>query len=148
MRIAKNLLTSSTLAILLACTAASAGSGCVAHGRARYSGAVVVRSEPPPPRTYYVEPRSGYVWVDGRWVFNDYSGEWVWYDGYWVQDRPGYVYVAGRWDRRHDRYVYVHPRWVSRSNSRAVIRVTDHARPTKVRIRESTGQRVPGRRNR
>jgi hypothetical protein len=26
--------------------------------------------------------------------------------------------------------------------------VTDHARPTKVRIRESTGHRVPGRRNR
>ena len=143
MSIAKKLLSTSTLAILLGCSGLAMTSGCTAHGQ--YRGTMVVRSEPPPPRSVYVEPRSGYVWVDGRWVWDDYSAEWVWYDGYWVPEQPGYYYVAGRWDLRGGTYVWLHPRWVSRADNRTVIRVTDHSRPTQVRIRHNSGQRVPAR---
>jgi hypothetical protein len=143
MSIVKKLMSQSTLALALAVASAGAATtaGCMAHGQ--YGGALVVRSEPPPPRSTYVEPRPGYVWVDGRWGWDDYSNEWVWYDGYWVEDRPGYYYVAGRWENRGDRYVWTHPRWVNRTNASVQMRVTDHSRPTRVRIRENTGRRIP-----
>jgi hypothetical protein len=144
MKIARNLLISSVLSTLLLASSVAA-SGCVVHGRTHTRARVAVRSEPPPPRAVYVEPRSGYVWVEGRWVWDDYGSEWVWYDGYWIQDRPGYYYVAGRWDLRGSRYVWVQPRWVSRADRNVTVRVTDHSRPTKVRIRENSGRRVPNR---
>jgi hypothetical protein len=146
MNIVKKLLSPSALAAVLLCAGLAATSvtqtACV--GRVGYRGAVVVRSEPPPPRRVYVEPRAGYVWIDGRWVWDDYSAEWVWYDGYWVPEQRGYYYVAGRWDYRGDRYVWVQPRWVSRADANVQIRVHDHSRPTKVRIRANSGHRVPG----
>ena len=146
MSIARKLFSSSTLALaLVAATATVGATGCFARTSGTYRARVVVRSEPPPPRVAYIEPRSGYVWVDGRWVWDDYGREWVWYDGYWVPEQPGYYYVAGRWDLRGDRYIWVQPRWVSRADRSVQIRVNDHSRPTKVRIRENTGKRVPAR---
>jgi hypothetical protein len=139
----KKLLSQTTLAAVLACSSLAVGPGCVARGG--YRGTLVARSEPPPPRSVVVEERPGYVWVDGRWNWDDGAGEWVWYDGYYEPQRPGYYYESGRWDHRGEGYVYVQPRWVNRSNPRAYVRVNDHSRPTQVRIRSNSGGRVPAR---
>ena len=138
---AKKKLTGSVLAALLAGSSVALTGGCMATGH----GTLYARSEPPPPRYETVEARPGYVWVDGRWDWDDGAGEWVWYDGYYEPERTGYVYVRGSWEHRGDRYVYSRPRWQSRSNARAVIHVEDHSRPTRVRIRANSGGHVPAR---
>jgi hypothetical protein len=61
----------------------------------RTRGAVVVGPAPPPPRVTVVEPRAGYVWIEGRW---DWDGTaWVWSPGYWVAERTDHVWVQGVW---------------------------------------------------
>ena len=140
----KNLLSRSLFAVVLAGSSLGLGAGCVASGRYHASG-VLVASEPPPPRSEAYDPRPGYVWVDGRWDWDPSYGEWVWYDGYYEPERVGYVYVRGNWEHRGDRYVYERPRWQSRANAHVVVHVTDHSRPSKVRIRQNTGGHVPAR---
>jgi hypothetical protein len=96
----------------LAITSALAGTGaCYAQGRA-----TVRTSEPPPPRVVVVQPRAGYVWVDGHW---DWSGShWLWRDGYWERERTGYVYVQGRWVNEPHGRRYVRGYWQVRSSDR------------------------------
>ena len=65
-------------------------SACYARG-----GYVAVATAPPPPRAVVVDPRPGYIWVDGHWVWN--GATWGWNDGYWEADRPGYVWIGGNW---------------------------------------------------
>ena len=139
----RKLISQSTLAAVLACSGMALGSGCIADGQ--YRGSMVVRSQPPPQRVIVAESRPGYVWVDGRWNWDDSSTEWVWYDGYYEPERVGYDYEGGRWDNRSDGYVYVQPRWVYQSNHRITVRVSDHSQPSKVRIRGNSGGRVPAR---
>ncbi|WP_414474429.1 hypothetical protein [Microvirga sp. M2] len=45
---------------------------------------------PPPPRRRperRPRPRSGFVWVPGRWVWSARRGRWVWSDGHWRRRR-------------------------------------------------------------
>jgi hypothetical protein len=125
--------------LVLAIGLAGAVAGCA--GSATYSsrgGYVAVRSAPPAPVEVYYEDRPGYVWLEGRWVWDGYDwrwregryvrarpgfvyhqgywdlrgSSWVWIDGRWERDRPGYVYSRGYWDRRGGRLVYRPGRWV------------------------------------
>ena len=46
---------------------------------------------PPPIRRAYSRPpcpRPDYVWVDGRWVYDDYVRDYVWHEGYWMLPAP------------------------------------------------------------
>ena len=140
---AKNLLSRSLFAVVLAGSSLALAGGCVATGR--YHAGVAVASEPPPPRYETYDPRPGYVWVDGRWDWDSGADEWVWYDGYYEPERTGYVYVRGNWVNHGDRYIYERPRWQSRANAHVVVNVSDHSRASKVRIRQNTGGRVPAR---
>lgn len=113
------------LASLLAVLGLVTASGCVvrAHGRVRARpavlvvnpvpvGVVVVQSEPPPPRYVHVQPRSGFIWIQGRW---DWRGnQWVWIDGHWERERARHVYQPGRWERRAQGHVWIEGRWVVR----------------------------------
>ena len=82
-------------------------SACYARG-----GYVAVATAPPPPRVVVVDPRPGYIWVDGHWVWN--GGSWAWNDGYWEAERPGYVWIGGNWvvhgGSHHWRQGYWRPR--------------------------------------
>lgn len=59
---------------------------------------VVTEAPPPPPmETIVVAPGSGYIWIDGEWVWN---GRWVWIGGRWAwPPHPGAVWDRGHWDR-------------------------------------------------
>lgn len=98
-------------------------SGCVIRARGRVqpvvvetqpaeSGGVVVVEEPPPPRYVQVQPRRGYIWVQGHW--NRRGNQWVWIDGHWEHERANYVYRPGRWQRRGRGHVWIEGRWVVR----------------------------------
>ncbi len=89
-------------------------SACVVRGSgaAYVSGPVAVvevEEEPPPPRVVVVQPRPGFVWVEGRWVRR--GGRWDWNDGHYERVRSGHVWVQGRWERRGNRHVWVEGRW-------------------------------------
>ena len=46
--------------------------------------------------------KKGYVWVEGRWNWD--NGNWAWVDGHWERQRRGQRYKQGRWQRRGDRF--------------------------------------------
>lgn len=66
---------------------------------------------PPAPReTNRPNPRSGYIWVEGRWQWS--NGDWQWSNGHWERARAGLDWEVGRWERQGDRYVWVEGRWI------------------------------------
>ena len=97
------------LAAGAALSAAPALGGCA--GEATY----VVETAPPPPRAERVEYRTGYVWIEGRWMRRG-DGGWHWNRGYYVRERPNQVYYRGRWDRRGRTYVWVEGEWRPRAS--------------------------------
>jgi YXWGXW repeat-containing protein len=83
--------------------------GCLVRGH----GAYVVAVAPPAPRaTVVVEPRPGYLWIEGHWAWVD--DRWTWLDGYWEAERPGYVWVQGYWEPRGGRYHWIDGHWSAR----------------------------------
>lgn len=101
-------LLATTLGFALAVTGLTAASGCGPTGMY----ASVESSPPGPPQSgIYFESRSGYVWVEGHYVWD--GARWNWVDGYWVDQRPGYVYVQGYWDSSGGRYHWVDGHWAA-----------------------------------
>ncbi|MBA3673324.1 MAG: YXWGXW repeat-containing protein, partial [Gemmatimonadaceae bacterium] len=102
--------------LVIGTTIAAAASGCVVRGsaRARFvvpQPVVVVEVDeaPPPPRTVVVQTKSGFLWVDGRWMRN--GNRWDWRDGYWERERANQRWEQGRWEQRGNRHVWVDGRW-------------------------------------
>jgi hypothetical protein len=66
---------------------------------------------PPPPREERVEPRRGWVWVQGNYEMRD--GRYFWVGGHWERERPGWRWQPGRWEMRGRRYFWVPGAWVA-----------------------------------
>ncbi len=73
------------------------------------NAALRVAVEPPPPRSEVVDPRSGFVWIAGRW--NLRGGQWVWTSGHWERERAGYRWRAATWQRCGDEFGLVLGAW-------------------------------------
>ncbi len=100
-----------------------AAPSCTVRARAR--PAYVVDVAPPAPRRVYVQPRRGYVWIDGYW--QRIGGRWVWQDGYWERERRGQVWAPGVWIDVGGRYEWRPGRWERRDRrDRPRPRVRDH----------------------
>ena len=84
-----------------------------AQGRVRTHGTVVITEAPPPPQHETYQPRSGYVWVTGRW---DWQGRWVWTAGHWERERAGQAWADGRWEQRNNNWVWVEGTWTTRTD--------------------------------
>lgn len=65
------------------------------------------------PTTVVVQPRRGYVWVEGHWNWDGY--QWAWVDGYWARARSGYDYVQGAWQTHGNYRRWVSGRWAPRT---------------------------------
>ena len=97
-----------TALILAAVLAALPLPGCSAG----VSGAMVVRTPPPPPRAEVRPPAPGpaHVWVPGHWRWN--GRRYVWVRGHWKRPpRPGAVWVPGHWIRRGGGWLWVPGHW-------------------------------------
>ncbi len=97
---------------------------CVVHG----SGGMTVHSdadvdvvqEPPAPRVEAPPPRSGFVFVRGRWNWS--GNQWVWMDGRWERERANMMWSEGRWEKRGTSWHWIEGTWGA---SGGVV-VTDH----------------------
>ncbi len=70
----------------------------------------IVQVAPPAPRYEAMPgPRAGYVWVPGRWHWNDRA--YVWRAGHWVTARPDYTYAPGRWIQAEGGWRWVEGDW-------------------------------------
>jgi hypothetical protein len=92
------------ISLLTAFTALALGAGSAAADHYRGYG-----EGPPAPRYTRVQPRTGYVWVEGRynWEYN----QWVWMPGHYERARVGYRWVDGNWDQRDGRWAWREGRW-------------------------------------
>lgn len=91
------------------------GSGCVVAGSgAGYvtttpAASAVVDSEPPAPYAEPVQPRPGYVFIAGRWAWQN---QWIWIAGRWEHQRAGYAWNPGRWQRHGRGWLWIEGTWV------------------------------------
>jgi hypothetical protein len=51
------------------------------------------------------QPSNLHIWIDGDWVYNRQSRNYVQNTGYWERPRQNQVYVSGRWQSgSHGKY--------------------------------------------
>ncbi len=66
-------------------------------------------SPPPAPRQETYGTKDGYVWVTGRWNWD--NSNWAWLDGHWERQRANKQWVMGRWEMQGDHYVWIEGGW-------------------------------------
>lgn len=54
-------------------------------------------------------PRAGFVWIRGRWDWQ--NGNWAWVAGHWERERANYRWADGRWEQRGNQWVWVEGSW-------------------------------------
>jgi len=64
----------------------------------------------PPPRLEVVQPRRGFVWVEGGFTWRD--GRYVALPGHWERERHGYRWQVGRWEPETDHYEWTPGGWI------------------------------------
>jgi YXWGXW repeat-containing protein len=65
---------------------------------------------PPAPRPESHDARKiGFVWVGGRWDWQ--NGSWTWLPGRWERERVRMRWVDGRWELRGDHWEWVDGSW-------------------------------------
>ncbi|MGE0871146.1 MAG: IPT/TIG domain-containing protein [Kofleriaceae bacterium] len=68
------------------------------------------RQPPPPPQAERPAKREGYVWIPGRWDWQ--NNNWKWLAGRWEARRPGKRWRDARWEQQNDTYVLVEGDWI------------------------------------
>ncbi|MGE0547003.1 MAG: IPT/TIG domain-containing protein [Kofleriaceae bacterium] len=68
------------------------------------------RKPPPPPQPERPQTRDGYVWISGRWDWQ--NNNWKWLAGRWEARRPGKRWREARWEQQKDVYVLVDGDWI------------------------------------
>jgi len=78
------------------------------------TGALVVRTAPPPERmeTVSVAPSTDHFWVRGHWMWN--GNQYVWVTGRWEVRRAREVWVPGHWRAVGGGYVWEAGHWTTR----------------------------------
>jgi hypothetical protein len=100
-----------TRTLILVFGLAVASQACVASGQATMGvdTTPVVYQNPPPARVETYGTRPGFLYVKGRW--NWQNGQWVWADGHWERERAGYAWNDGRWEQRGNRWEWIEGTW-------------------------------------
>jgi hypothetical protein len=75
---------------------------------------------PPALRVETMAPRSGFIWITGRWDWR--NGNWAWVDGHYERERANQAWIAGRWELQGNRWIWVEGRWDVRASGN----VRDH----------------------
>jgi hypothetical protein len=73
-------------------------------------GVAIVFQAPPPPKPERADPRTGFVFMHGHWLWRE--GKWRWSEGRWERTRGGYAWVDGAWQRRGSHWDWVEGQWV------------------------------------
>jgi hypothetical protein len=75
----------------------------------RVDGDWVDAGAPPPLREERFDPRPGFVFVKGRWDWD--NGEWTWRPGRWERERANKRWREDRWEQRNGEWTLVGGGW-------------------------------------
>lgn len=64
---------------------------------------------PPALQVETVAPKSGFVWVRGRWDWK--AGKWEWVAGHWERERANQRWIDGRWESKNNQWIWVEGSW-------------------------------------
>ena len=70
--------------------------------------------KPKRPRVIVKRPnrlRPGYIWVEGYWKWNIYSGRYVWQRARWKKIRRGHDWVPGYWEITPNGFFWIEGYW-------------------------------------
>jgi hypothetical protein len=81
------------------------------------SAGIRLQAPPPAPPPAQVQPRPGFVYVQGHWQAQPGTERSEWRDGSWVPARPGYAWVDGRWIDAGGYWKWQSGHWVAQSDS-------------------------------
>lgn len=73
-----------------------------------------VASEPVYDYSYYnrpARPGEAYIWIDGDWLWNRRTHNYVHERGYWVKARRGHSYEPGYWESGPQGKMWIKGRW-------------------------------------
>jgi len=66
-------------------------------------------SAPPAYKVEQVTPRSGFVWVRGRWDWR--GGKWEWIPGHWEREKANQRWNDGSWQQQNGNWIWVEGSW-------------------------------------
>jgi hypothetical protein len=61
---------------------------------------VVVKVIPAAPVVKIIQPAKPghhHVWIDGHWIWDKRTKQYIWRDGYWSKPKKGHHWVPGHW---------------------------------------------------
>jgi hypothetical protein len=106
--------------------ALSACTGTARITTTTHAGIVVYKAPPQPMVEEAAKAeRPGFVWVSGRWDWQ--QGSWQWIGGRWEKVRTGHAWREGRWEQRGQQWHWIEGEWVVGGEIR------DHREPEVVR---------------
>jgi hypothetical protein len=108
MRVSRNV-----LAAVVSFAVTSFWGGCAT------SSGIRMQAPPPAPPPAQVQPKPGFVYVQGHWQRQEdqATDKWQWSEGYWVPSRPGYAWVDGQWIDAGGYWKWQRGHWVAQSDS-------------------------------
>ena len=81
------------------------------------------RQPPPEPRAENQGNKKGYVWITGRWDWQNANWEWV--PGHWERAKAKHHWRSGEWRLDGDVYIWVDGGWEAEEDTGRV-KVRDH----------------------
>lgn len=55
--------------------------------------------------------RTGYIWVDGYWKWNNRYRKYVWINGRTIKNKKNKVWIQGHWSKNGGGYFYARGYW-------------------------------------
>ena len=80
----------------------------------RHTKVKIVKAKPLRPRSIEMRPtkiRTGYIWVDGYWKWNNRYRKYVWINGRTFKNKKNKVWIQGQWSKTRGGYFYTRGHW-------------------------------------
>ena len=69
--------------------------------------------------------KSGYIWIRGKWDWDNQNDQWQWVPGHWERARAKFTWTDGHWEAQGDVWVWVDGSWNANPEEPRV-KVKDH----------------------
>ena len=84
------------------------------RGKVKINRNRIVMKKPNRPNRIVKRPnykRSGYVWMDGYWQWNNFYGRYIWKQARWQKIKRNHYWIPGFWEITLGGFVWVQGYW-------------------------------------